>query len=63
MFIKIRFNNQGERTQGERVVWANRPDTKYQLQHLRKHKPDTKYIIEKCLCHPRDNLLKMMQGM
>ena len=27
MFIKIRFNNQGERTQGERVVRANGPDT------------------------------------
>ena len=26
MFIKIRLNNQGERTQGERVVRANGPD-------------------------------------
>lgn len=31
--------------------------------NLRKHKPDTKYIIEKHLCHPRDNLLNIMQGM
>jgi hypothetical protein len=30
MFIKIRLHNQGERTQGERVVRANGPD-KYNI--------------------------------